>query len=132
MTEYIVLDIGDFLFFFSPLDFAKLFSHLGKVASGSANPAWNVVSQQGFHFQNTVIFFFFAEKKYEEIFSKKTIRTPEPSCLKLLTLLVNVSLKFQTLISEIGHYFLLKKCEKLLHCKSLSHFFNKNFQCIWL
>ena len=23
-------------------------------------------------------------------------------------------------------------CEKLLHCKSFSHLFNKKFQCIWL
>ena len=28
--------------------------------------------------------------------------------------------------------FLLKKCEKLLHCKSFSHFFNKKFEWIWL
>ena len=55
-----------------------------------------------------------------------------PCCSKLTTSLVNVSLKFQTLISEICHYFLLKKCEKLLHCKSFSHFFNKKIQCIWL
>ena len=48
-----------------------------------------------------------------------------PGCSKLTTLLVNVSLKFQTLISEIRHYFLLKKCEKLLHCKSFSHFFQQ-------
>ena len=39
-----------------------------------------------------------------------------PSCSKLTTLLVNVSLKFQMLISEICQYFLLIKCEKLLHC----------------
>ena len=45
-----------------------------------------------------------------------------PSCLKLTMSLVNVSLKFQRLISIIRQYFLLKKCEKLLH----SHFFNKN------
>ena len=32
-------------------------------------------------------------------------------------LLVNVSLKFQMLISENRQYFLLKKCEKLLQCK---------------
>ena len=39
-----------------------------------------------------------------------------------------VLLKFQTLISEICQYFLLKVCEKLLHCKSFSHFFStKNF-----
>ena len=49
-----------------------------------------------------------------------------PSCSKLTTSLVNVSLKFQTLLSNIRHYFLLKKCEKLLQCKSFSHFFNKN------
>ena len=55
-----------------------------------------------------------------------------PSCSKLTTSLVNVSLNFQTLISEICQYFLLKKCEKLLQCKSLSHFFNKKYQCILL
>ena len=37
-----------------------------------------------------------------------------PGCSKLMTSLVNDSLKFQTLISQIGQYFLLKKCEKLL------------------
>ena len=55
-----------------------------------------------------------------------------PGCSKLTTSLVNVSLKFQTLISQICQYFLLEKCEKLLHCKSFSHFFNKKYQCIWL
>ena len=49
-----------------------------------------------------------------------------PGCSKLTTSLVNVSLKFQTRISEIRHYFLVKKCEKLLPCKSFSCFFNKN------
>ena len=34
-----------------------------------------------------------------------------PSCSKLTTSLVNVSLKFQTLILQIHCYFLLKKCE---------------------
>ena len=47
-----------------------------------------------------------------------------PGCSKLTMSLVNI-LKFQTLISNICHYFLLTKCEKLLHCKSFSHFFNK-------
>ena len=37
-----------------------------------------------------------------------------PGCSKLTTSLVSVSLKFQTLISQICQYFLLKKCEKLL------------------
>ena len=50
----------------------------------------------------------------------------EPGCSKLKTSLVNVWLKFQTLISQICQYFLLKKCEKLLQCKNFSHFFNKN------
>ena len=54
------------------------------------------------------------------------------SCSKLTTPLVNVSLKFRLFISEIHQYFLLKNCEKLLHCKSFSHFFNKQIQCIWL
>ena len=49
---------------------------------------------------------------------------------KLTTWFVNVSLIFQTLISEICQYFLVKKCEKLLHCKSFSHFFNKNI-CVF-
>ena len=40
--------------------------------------------------------------------------TPGPGCSKLTMSLVNVSLKFQTLISNICQYFLLKKCEKLL------------------
>ena len=45
--------------------------------------------------------------------------------------IVNVSLKFQMLLSEIRQYiFFLKKCEKLLHYKSFSHFFNKKYQCI--
>ena len=43
--------------------------------------------------------------------------TSGPGCSKLMTLLVNISLKFI--------YFLLKKCEKLLQRKSFSHFFNK-------
>ena len=48
-----------------------------------------------------------------------------PGCTKLSMSLVNVSLKFQTLISNIRQYFLLKKCEKLLQCKSFSHFSTK-------
>ena len=44
-------------------------------------------------------------------------------CSKLMTSLVNVSLKFQRLISQICQYFLLKKCEKLL--QSFSSFFKQ-------
>ena len=58
--------------------------------------------------------------------------TSGPGCSKLMTLLVNVLLKFQMLISQICQHFLLKKCVKLLQCKSFSHFFNKKFQCICL
>ena len=49
-----------------------------------------------------------------------------PVVQKIAMSLVNISLKFQILISNIHYCFLLKKCEKLLHCKSFSHFFNKN------
>ena len=57
---------------------------------------------------------------------------PGPGCSKLTMSLVNILLNFQKLISQICQYFLLKKCEKLLHCKSFSHFFNNKFQCFWL
>ena len=55
-----------------------------------------------------------------------------PGCSKLTTSFINVSLKFQTLISQICQYFLLKKCEKALHCRSFSHICNKKYYCIWL
>ena len=50
-----------------------------------------------------------------------------PGCSKLTTCmpLINVSLRFQTLISEKCQKLLSKKCEKLLQCKSFSHCFNK-------
>ena len=43
----------------------------------------------------------------------KPMKRPGPGCSKLTTSLVNVSLKFQTIVSQIRQYFLLKKCEKL-------------------
>ena len=58
-------------------------------------------------------------------FLVELLLTPGPSCSKLTTSLVNVSLKFQTLILQIHCYFLLKKNENPLHCKGFSHFFNK-------
>ena len=57
---------------------------------------------------------------------------PGAGCSKLTTSLVKVSLKFQTLISEVIQYFLLRECKRLLQCKSFSHFFNKKYQYIWL
>ena len=64
--------------------------------------------------------------------TKQCMPRSGPGCSKLTTSLVNEILKFQMLISQTCQYFLLKKCEKLLHCKSFSHFFNKKYQCIWL
>ena len=46
--------------------------------------------------------------------------------LKLTTSLVNVSLKFKTLILQIHCYFLLEKCENLLQCKDSHIFPTKN------
>ena len=43
------------------------------------------------------------------------------SCSKLTTLLVNVSLKFQMLISQICQYFLLKKYISVLGYKVVKH-----------
>ena len=58
---------------------------------------------------------------YEQMFSQdyhQNCFRSGPGCLKLTTLLVNVSLNFQKLISKICQYFLLKKCEKLLQLLS--------------
>ena len=65
---------------------------------------------------------------YKLAHSNAPFSSPGHGCSKLKTLLVNVSLNFQQLISQICQYFLLKKFEKLLHCKSFSHFFNKKLQ----
>ena len=64
--------------------------------------------------------------------NKSEFKQPRPGCSKLTTSLVNGSLKFQMLIFENRQYFLSKKCEKLLQCKSYSHFFDKKYQCVWL
>ena len=53
-----------------------------------------------------------------------------PGYSKLTTSLINVLLKFQTLISDLCQYFSLKKCGKILQCKSFSHFINTKYQCI--
>ena len=45
-----------------------------------------------------------------------------PGSSKLTTSLVNVSVKFQTLMCEIRQYFLLKKCESFAVQKLLSVF----------
>ena len=72
----------------------------------------------------------YADRSCFSFFFKNNYKSG-PGCSKLTTSLVNVPLNFQELISQICQYFLLKKCEKLLQCKSFSHFFNKKFQCTW-
>ena len=47
---------------------------------------------------------------------------PGPGCSKLTTSLVNETLKFQTLISEICQYFLSKKCKMYFSTKNISVF----------
>ena len=79
-----------------------------------------------------VHFYVFIFTKFRWIGCTFSRSSSGPACSKLTMLLVNVSLKFQTLLSQICQYFLLEKCEKLLQCKSFSHFFNKKYQCIWL
>ena len=49
-----------------------------------------------------------------------------PGCSKLTISLVNILLKFPSLMSNICQYFVFKKCEKLLQCRSFSHFSTKN------
>ena len=61
--------------------------------------------------------------------SKANIR---PGCSKLTASLVNVSLKFQTLVSQISQYFWLKKNVRSFCSAKSSHFFNKKYQCILL
>ena len=59
----------------------------------------------------------------EDITYNSTNYRTGPGCSKLTMSLVNVSLKFQMLISEICQHFLLKKCEKLLYCNKKYHIF---------
>ena len=61
-------------------------------------------------------------KQPQQSFSGNTAHTMD----WLFMLLVNVSLKFQMLISNLRQYFLLKKCEKLLQCKTSLIFLTKN------
>ena len=75
---------------------------------------------------------FFRENNYAKVFGNSYINvdvmiwtSSGPGCSKLMTSLVNVSLKFQTLISEICQYFLLKTCEAFALQKLLSFFQQK-------
>ena len=48
-----------------------------------------------------------------------------PSCSKLTMLLVSEMLTFQTYCKQKHNHFSPKKCEKLSHCKTSSHFSRK-------
>ena len=83
----------------------------------------NMLVLEFFLFSNTVhyknaIFLVCCQKlwiaKALHIFLQQKYCISGPGCSKLTTSLVNVSLNFQNLISQICQYFLLKKCEKLL------------------
>ena len=52
--------------------------------------------------------------------------TTGPGCSKLTTSLVNVSLKFQMLIAEIGQHFLLKKVRSFCNAKASLTFSTKS------
>ena len=54
------------------------------------------------------------------------LRRTGAGCSKLTTSLVNVSLKFKTLILQILCYFLLEKCENLLKDSHILFFPTKN------
>ena len=100
------------------------------------NQEFSVIDDQVGIIGNKILFLWILSMcKYNHLAPELNIKPGRlhsgPGCSKLTTLLVNVSLKFQTLISRIHLYFLLKKSEKLLHCKSFSHFFSKKYQCIW-
>ena len=53
-----------------------------------------------------------------------------PGCSKLTASLVNVSLTFQTLISEIRHYFCRKNVRSFCIAKA-SPFSQQEYECIW-
>ena len=72
-----------------------------------------------------LLFFFFFFHHEQTLFTY--LKIPGPGCSNLTTSLVKDSLNFQKLISQKCQYFLLKKCEKLLHCKSSAPVFNKKF-----
>ena len=55
-----------------------------------------------------------------------TLFSPGPGCSILTTSLINVLLKFQTLISQICQYFLLKKCGSFCIAKASLIFSTKN------
>ena len=57
---------------------------------------------------------------------------PGPGCSKLTTSLVNVSLNFQKLISQICQYFLLKKLKEAFAVQQLLSFFQQKISVYWV
>ena len=81
----------------------------------------------------TSINFFSNKAAFVNFAYLRLIGYPGPSCSKLRTLLVNVSsLNFKKLVSQICQYFLLKKCEKLLHCKASLSFFGQKISVYYV
>ena len=60
------------------------------------------------HFLSGALRVNIADQRFINVSLKKVLCCSGPGCSKLTTSLVNVSLKFQTLISELCQYFLLK------------------------
>ena len=69
----------------------------------------------------------------DEVSFEKMLHTRALDCSKLMMSLVNISLKFQTLISNICPVcFVEKMREAFTMQKLLSFFLNKKYQCVWL
>ena len=60
------------------------------------------------------------------------LQSSGPGCSKLTMSLVNVFVKISNFNISGMPMFLLKECERLLHCGSFSHFFKGKYRCIWL
>ena len=100
---------------------------------------WERLGCTGWGYKDVLPYFLKSEDMTIDGLKTSKYHSTGASCSKLTTSLVNVSLKFQTLILQIHcyfllkkcenplqcKYFLLKKCENPLHCKGFSHFFNK-------
>ena len=69
---------------------------------------------------------------YSIINAMESSKIPGPACSKLTTSLVNVSLLFQTLISQICQYICRKNVRSFCTAKAFLIFFNKKFQWFWL
>ena len=62
-----------------------------------------------------------------------SIEPSGPGCSKLTTLLVNVLLKFLTLMSQIHQYFFVEKTVRSFCIAKASLIYStKKYQCIWL